>query len=77
MSKQVTLRLSDDVVAFIDDQVSHGVARSRAAVVNRALHREQRYALAMRDAAILAERGPDADLESLTAAVSSTPLDID
>lgn len=65
MSKQIAVRLPDDLVAFVDEVVASGRERSRAAVVTRALEREQRRAVAARDAAILAANGPDAELEGL------------
>ncbi|MEA2311070.1 MAG: hypothetical protein QOE28_1038, partial [Solirubrobacteraceae bacterium] len=54
MSKQIAVRLPDDLVAFVDGVVDSGAERSRAAVVTRALERERRRAIAERDAAILA-----------------------
>lgn len=65
MTRQIAVRLPDDLVAFVDDAVSSGSARSRAALVTRALERERRRAAAARDASILAERGIDPDLEAL------------
>jgi Arc/MetJ-type ribon-helix-helix transcriptional regulator len=65
MSKQIAVRLSDDLVGFVDEVVRSGRERSRAAVVTRALERERRRALAERDAAILARRGPDPELAGL------------
>jgi Arc/MetJ-type ribon-helix-helix transcriptional regulator len=65
MSKQIAVRLSDDLVEFVDNVVRDGDAKSRAAVVTRALERERRRAVASRDAAILARDGSDPDIESL------------
>jgi Arc/MetJ-type ribon-helix-helix transcriptional regulator len=65
MSKQIAVRLSDDLVAFVDEIVESGRQRSRAAVVSRALEREQRRMVAARDAAILTASGPDPELEGL------------
>ncbi len=65
MSKQIAVRLPDDLVAFVDDVVAKGPDRSRASVVTRALERERRRAAAARDAAILARRGADPELEGL------------
>lgn len=53
MSKQIAVRLPDDLVAFIDDLVSGGVVESRAALVKVALERERRRRLAEADMAIL------------------------
>jgi Arc/MetJ-type ribon-helix-helix transcriptional regulator len=65
MSKQIAVRLPDDLVAFVDEVVESGRERSRAAVVSRALERERRRMVAARDAAILAAAGPDPELENL------------
>jgi Arc/MetJ-type ribon-helix-helix transcriptional regulator len=65
MSKQIAVRLPDELVAFVDGVVESGSARSRAAVVTRALERERRRAVAARDAEILARTGPDAELDRL------------
>jgi Arc/MetJ-type ribon-helix-helix transcriptional regulator len=46
MSKQIAVRLPDDLVEFVDPMVSTGRQRSRAAVVTRALERERRRAMA-------------------------------
>jgi len=74
MSTQIAVRLSDDLVAFVDDLVTQGDATSRAAVVSRALERERRRKVAERDAAILARTGADADLDSLAKYAASTPM---
>lgn len=65
MSKQIAVRLADDLVDFVDTVVSSGRERSRAAVVSRALERERRRVVAERDAAILAAAGPDPELAGL------------
>jgi Arc/MetJ-type ribon-helix-helix transcriptional regulator len=65
MSKQIAVRLPDDLVDFVDGLVGEGVGRSRAAVVARALERERRRVVAARDAEILAQTGPDRDLAGL------------
>lgn len=65
MSKQIAVRLPDDLVAFVDELVESGCERSRAAVLTRALERERRRAIAARDAEILAGSGPDPQMEGL------------
>jgi len=65
MSKQIAVRLSDELVEFVDDVVGSGAERSRAAVVTRALERERRRSVAARDAEILARTGPDPELQGL------------
>jgi Arc/MetJ-type ribon-helix-helix transcriptional regulator len=76
VSTQIAVRLPDQLVEFIDRLVSDGRAPSRAAVVSRALQREQRREIAARDAAILAATAPeDDDLDLLAHHVVSVPLD--
>lgn len=65
MSTQIAVRLPDELVHFVDDVVSSGAQRSRAAVVAKALERERRRAMAARDAEILARSGPDPELAGL------------
>jgi Arc/MetJ-type ribon-helix-helix transcriptional regulator len=65
MSKQIAVRLSDDLVEFVDEIVGAGRERSRAAVVSKALARERRRVIAERDAAILAKAGSDPELAGL------------
>jgi Arc/MetJ-type ribon-helix-helix transcriptional regulator len=76
MSKQIAVRLPDDIVEFVDGQVSAGNAASRAVVVRRALERERRRAIAARDAAILAEAGDGTDMQSLAEYAADTPLEL-
>lgn len=77
MSKQIAIRLPDDLVEFVDHAVEAGEARSRAAVVTRALERERRRVIAERDAEILARTGPDPDLARLAGYARRQPLDLD
>lgn len=76
MTKQLTVRLPEDLVEFVDQRVGQGKAASRAAVVARALDRERRREIAERDAAILA-LNPDGedDLDELAALAARTTLD--
>jgi Arc/MetJ-type ribon-helix-helix transcriptional regulator len=76
MSKQIAVRLPDELVDFIDEIVDSGIGRSRAAVVAHALERERRRALAERDARILARTGPDPELAGLAKHAASLPLDL-
>lgn len=77
MSKQIAVRLPEDIVEFVDGLVSDGTARSRAAVVNRALERERRRTVAARDAAILAGAGDDVDLQRLAEYAARAPLHLE
>jgi Arc/MetJ-type ribon-helix-helix transcriptional regulator len=76
MSKQIAVRLPDELVQFIDTIVESGEERSRAEVVTRALERERRRMIAAHDAKILAESGPDSDLEALAGHVTGGPIDL-
>jgi Arc/MetJ-type ribon-helix-helix transcriptional regulator len=75
MSKQLTVRLPDELVDFIDSRVEHGHASSRAAVVAAAVERERRRLVAQRDAMILARASSGDDLDGLAAFAARTPLD--
>jgi Arc/MetJ-type ribon-helix-helix transcriptional regulator len=76
MSKQIAVRLPDELVDFVDELVSSGSKRSRAAVVAKALDRERRRILAARDAEILARTGPDPELEGLADYAAGLPLEL-
>jgi antitoxin MazE3 len=77
MTTQIAVRLSDAIVAFVDEQVTSGAAPSRAAVVARALERERRREAAERDASIYAASAEPGDLDSLAAWAVTQPIDID
>jgi Arc/MetJ-type ribon-helix-helix transcriptional regulator len=77
MSKQIAVRLSDELVEFVDEVVNSGAGRSRAAVVTRALEREHRRFLATRDAQILARTGPDPELAGLAEHTVGLPSQLD
>jgi len=76
MSKQIAVRLPNDLVDFLDEAVEAGAGSSRAAIVGKALERERRRAAAARDAEILARTGPDPELAGLAehTARQSSPL---
>jgi Arc/MetJ-type ribon-helix-helix transcriptional regulator len=75
MSKQIAVRLPDELVAFVDEVVGSGRGASRAAVVTTALERERRRAIAARDAEILATTGPDPDLAGLAEFAAGVGVD--
>ncbi len=80
MSTQIAIRLPDEVVEFIDEQVRSGNARSRAAVVSRSIARDARRQRAEQDIVrLLAEReaGGFNEFDDLAAMASRTMLDID
>lgn len=76
MSKQIAVRLSDELVEFVDELVSAGTEPSRAAVVTRALERERRRAIAARDVEILARTGQDSELAGLAEHALGFPSDL-
>jgi Arc/MetJ-type ribon-helix-helix transcriptional regulator len=73
MTKQIAVRLPDELVDFVDELVRSGAGGSRAAVVTKALQRERRRAIAARDAEILARTGPDPDLAGLAEYAAGLP----
>jgi Arc/MetJ-type ribon-helix-helix transcriptional regulator len=77
MTVQIAVRLPDEIVAFVDEQVSSGAASSRAAVVARALEHERRRMAAEHDAAIYAGLADHGDLDELATWAVSQPMDID
>ncbi len=74
MSKQLTVRLADDLVEFIDARVKDGDASSRAAVIAGAVDRERRRAIAERDVAILQRSATGDNLDELAAYAADTKL---
>jgi Arc/MetJ-type ribon-helix-helix transcriptional regulator len=64
MSKQIAVRLPDELVDFVDGAVAAGRAGTRASVVRQALERERRRAVAERDAATLALVVTDPEIRS-------------
>ena len=76
MSTQIAVRLPEEMVAHLDGLVATGQAPSRASVIERALAREFRRLIAMRDAEILAKTGPGRDMDALADYVARLPLDI-
>ncbi|MER7273230.1 hypothetical protein ABT369_02115 [Dactylosporangium sp. NPDC000244] len=79
MTTQIAVRLPEDLLEYIDEEVASGASASRAAVVTRALIRDRRRTIAERDARIYATpAGGDEDgLDNLAAWAAQQPLDID
>jgi Arc/MetJ-type ribon-helix-helix transcriptional regulator len=75
MTRQIAVRLPDDLVEFIDGLVTSGQSSSRAAVITRAVERERRLQVAARDVAILSGAEPDPDFDALAEHVVHMPLD--
>lgn len=77
MSKQIAVRLPEEVVDFIDGEVDQRHVESRASFVLKALERERRRLIAARDAEILDGATADDDFDALAAHVSTFGLDVD
>ncbi len=77
MTRQIAVRLPEEIVGFIDGQVAEGKASSRASVVKRALERERRRLMAVRDVLILLEAGDYPDMDDLADHVAHSPLGLD
>lgn len=76
MTTQIAVRLPDEIVEFVDQQVAEGTAPSRAAVVAQALEREMRRQLAEKDAKIYASLRSN-EFDSLAGWAATQPMDID
>ncbi len=77
MSKQIAVRLPEDLVKFIDDLVAKGEVPSRAAAVVRALTREQRRMRIAEDVAILSGSRVADDLDELAEYGVHQPIELD
>ena len=77
MTTQIAVRLPDDLVEFLDESVRSGKSTSRADAVTKALARERRRVIALRDAAIIAEQGGYPELEGIIAYQAAHPLNLD
>lgn len=83
VSKQIAVRLPDEIASFVDSEVVAGRAPSRAAVVTRALERERRRQLALADVEVLKRVGGSeniddaADLDRLAEHAARLPIDLD
>jgi Arc/MetJ-type ribon-helix-helix transcriptional regulator len=58
-TRQITIRVDEGLLDFIDDLVASGVRTSRADAINRALTREKRHARAVQDLEIIKAQGGD------------------
>lgn len=76
VSTQIAVRLPDELVAYLDDAVASGRARSRADLVARLLARDARRHRAEQDLARLAARGAlrDEEARAIAVATAVTPL---
>ena len=85
MTVQITVRLPDELVAFVDAEVTRGAATSRAEAVAKALTRERRRRRALEDVAILQAEAENAgvavavapDLDDLARHTATHPVALD
>jgi Arc/MetJ-type ribon-helix-helix transcriptional regulator len=79
MSTHIAVRLPDELVAYVDQAVAAGRARSRADLVSRLLARDARRQRAEDDLQRLIEGGSLRNTEALAMALatSGTPVDDD
>jgi len=75
MTIEIAVRLRGDTVDQLDELVAASQVGSRAFVIERALAREFRRVSAGKDAAILADAGPDEDMDSLADYQRTTAID--
>jgi Arc/MetJ-type ribon-helix-helix transcriptional regulator len=77
MSKQIAVRLPDDLVDFMDTLVAQGEEVSRATIVLRALKRERRRLGALHDIEILKRTEPDEDMNAMVAYLAHRPIGLE
>jgi len=77
MTTQISLRLPDDLVEFMDQLVADGAVSGRADLVTRAVDHERRRTIAERDAFILANAKDSSDLDALASYAARTEIDLD
>lgn len=62
MTTQITIRISDESVAFIDSLVSDGREKSRAAAIDKIVRRQQRRVQSEHDATIYLREGENPEM---------------
>lgn len=79
MTQQISVRLPDEVVAFLDQVVSDGHASSRATAIASAVAHERQRLRELADIEILTGLGAGGqdELVGIAEKTSRTPLDID
>ena len=76
MTKQIAVRLPEELVEFVDTLVAEGMASSRAVVIARALTHEQRRIRIAKDVAILSGSYVTDDFDELANYNSRQPIDL-
>lgn len=77
MTKQIVVRLPENVIEFMDDLVARGEEESRATIVLRALKRERRRLGILQDIEILKRLGPDPDMDAFATHAARQSIDLD
>ena len=79
MTVQIALRLPEETVAYLDNQVRLGRAKSRADIVDRALARERRRETAEKDLETILrdQKRGNGEFDALAESAKTTPLDLD
>jgi Arc/MetJ-type ribon-helix-helix transcriptional regulator len=77
VSTQIAVRLPDDLVAYVDEAIAAGRAKSRAELVARLLARDARRHRAEQDLKRLARRGALHDPEALAIALATAASPIE
>jgi len=77
MTKQIAVRLPDELVDFLDGLVAAGRFDSRAAIVTRELKRLKRRIEAEADAEIYRREGDDPDLIAFAEYMSRHPVPLE
>ncbi len=77
MSKQIAVRLPEDLVDFIDAAVASGAEPSRASIVTRAVQRERRRMRAQQDIEIFKLTEPDTEMDSMVAHLGHQPTGLE
>jgi len=76
MTIQITARLADDLVEYVDARVAAGKSANRTEVISAALRHERRREAQEHDVAIYAAAAndPDPELDAWTTHAAGTPL---
>ncbi len=77
MSKQIAVRLPDELVDYIDELVKASETESRASFLTLAAKRERRRRLGALDAMIYASEGEDPELDGFAAYAAGVELNLD
>lgn len=76
MTKQITVRIPDEDLEFVDQMVADGRG-SRASLISKAIAAERRRERARIDARIYAASRDNDDMDSLAEFAASTAPDVD